>query len=162
VGVLIGLLILAQPLQCMLFNRTLGEEVVEKAEQSDVCFRHASLSLCSHVCINSGYAALSRDGKHLLVSNLKDGVDEYQFPSMEKVQTFTHPIETNCILQTRSLPSCDLIITGGDDGFARVFNRITGQLVSEIHHGGRRVPFNYLIMGLRLTCCSSWPAHTGC
>jgi hypothetical protein len=86
---------------------------------------------------NSGYASLNHDGKLLLVSNLKDGIDEFQFPSLEKVQTFTHPIERNCILQTRSLPSGNLIVTGGDNGFARVFNRISGQLVSEIHHGGR-------------------------
>ncbi|KAH9009205.1 hypothetical protein EDB83DRAFT_2179998, partial [Lactarius deliciosus] len=75
------------------------------------------------------------DGKLLLVSNLKDGIDEYRFPSMEKVQTFTHPIEKNCILQTKVLPLWNLIVAGGDDGFARVFNRISGQLVCEIHHG---------------------------
>ena len=87
-------------------------------------------------CIDSGYAALNHDGKLLLVSNLKDGIDEYQFPSMERIQTFTHPIQINCILQTRSLPSGNLIVTGVDDGFVRVFNRISGQLVSELHHGG--------------------------
>jgi len=84
----------------------------------------------------SGYAHPSHDSKLLLISNLKDGVDEYQFPTMEKTQTFSHPIETNCILHTRILPSRNLIVTGGDNGFARVFNRINGQLVSEIHHGG--------------------------
>lgn len=89
--------------------------------------------------IDSGHAALSCDSKLLLVSNLEDGIDEYQFPSMKKVRTYTHPIETNCILQTRSLPSWNLIVAGGDNGFARVFNRISGQLVSEIHHGGKRV-----------------------
>ncbi|KAH8977098.1 WD40-repeat-containing domain protein [Lactarius hatsudake] len=82
-----------------------------------------------------GYAAPNHDGKLLLVSNLKGGIDEYQFPSMERVQTFTFPTEINCILQTKSLPQGNLIVIGGDDGFARVFNRISGQLVSEIHHG---------------------------
>ncbi|KAI9439155.1 WD40-repeat-containing domain protein [Lactarius indigo] len=88
--------------------------------------------LDTHEC---GYATPNHDSKLLLVSNLKDGIDEYQFPSMEKVQTFTHPIEKNCILQTKTLPLWNLIVAGGDDGFARVFNRISGQLVSEIHHG---------------------------
>lgn len=85
---------------------------------------------------NSGYAAPNHDGSLLLVSNLVDGIDEYKFPSLEKVQTFNHPIEVNCILQTRTLPLWNLVIAGGDSGFARVFNRISGQLVSEIHHGG--------------------------
>ena len=112
--------------------------------------------LHSVLTYNSGYASLNYDGKLLLVSNLKDGIDEFQFPSLEKVQTFTHPIEKNCILQTRSLPSGNLIVTGGDNGFARVFNRISGQLVSEIHHGGRHVPFDHPVMTVRLTCRSSW------
>ncbi len=126
----------AQLVQRMLFYRPLGEEVVEKAEQLNVWF----LSLFARtqailIYMHSGYASLNHDGKLLLISNLKDGIDEYQFLSMEKVQTFTHPIDTNCILQTRSLPSRNLIVAGGDNGFARVFNRISGQLVSEIHHG---------------------------
>ncbi len=75
--------------------------------------------------------------EYLLVSNLKDGIDEYQFPSLEKVQTFSHPIERNCILQTRTLLAWNLVVIGGDNGFARVFNRISGQLVSEVHHGGK-------------------------
>jgi WD40 repeat protein len=93
---------------------------------------------------NSGYAAPNHDGKLLLVSNLKDGIDEYQFPSMERVQTFTFPTEVNCILQTKSLPQGNLIVVGGDDGFARVFNRISGQLVSEIHHRGKHPAYLHL------------------
>lgn len=112
--------------------------------------------------MSSGYATLNHDGKLLLVSNLKDGIDEYHFPSMEKVQTFSHPIETNCIIQSRSLPSWNLIVTGGDGGFARVFNRISGQLVAEIHHGGKDVLSDYLVMDVHLRCCSSWRAYTGC
>lgn len=94
--------------------------------------------------IDSGYASLNKDGKFLMVSNLKDGVDEYQFPSLEKVQSFKHPIATNCILQTKPLPSWNLIVTGGDNGFARVFNRISGQLVAEIRHGGSVPPLTFL------------------
>ena len=77
---------------------------------------------------------------------------------MEKVQTFAHPIETNCILQTKMLSSCNLIVTGGDDGFARVFNRISGQLVSEIHHGGRHLALiacdMHIVDGLQMVASS--------
>ena len=134
--------------------------MVEKAQQSDVWSHTAfTFALCS--CINSGYASLNRDGKLLLVSNLKDGVDKYLFPNMEKVQTFTHPIDTNCILQTRALPSWNLIVVGGDDGFARVFNRISGQLVSEIHHGGKYISFNGPMDSL-IGSSSPWSARTSC
>jgi len=104
--------------------------VVEKVEYSMCDFHYlSSVSVLTH---KRGYAIPNHNGKLLLVSNLKDGIDEYRFPSMEKVQTFVHPIETNCIIQTRTLPSWNLIVTGGDDGFTRVFNRISGQLISEI------------------------------
>ena len=110
--------------------------------------------------MHSGYASLNRNGKLLLVSNLKDGIDKYQFPSMEKVQTFTHPIDTNCILQTRSLSSWNLIVAGGDNGFTHVFNRISGQLVGKIHHGSMsRCKVNSAV---QLTCPSLWPAYASC
>lgn len=120
--------------------------MVQKAEQPDVWFSlPVGFVTSSH--IGSGYASLNKDGKFLMVSNLKDGVDEYQFPSLEKVQSFKHPIVTNCILQTKPLPSWNLVVTGGDNGFARVFNRISGQLVAEIRHGGSVSPLTISING---------------
>jgi hypothetical protein len=57
--------------------------LVEKAAQSDVRFHSlADITLFSR--IHSGYTSLNRDNKLLLVSNLRDGIDEYQFPSFGK------------------------------------------------------------------------------
>jgi len=110
--------------------------------------------------MHSGYASLNRDGKLLLISNLKDGIDEYQFPSMEIVQTFTHPIDTNFILRTRLLLSRNLIVAGSDNGFTCVFNRISGQLVSKIPHGS--MSQCKVDSAVLLTCPSLWPACTSC
>ena len=150
-----------QLLQHMLFHWPLGEEVVEKTQQSDVWFHTVTaFVLCSR--IDSSYASLNGcSGKLLLISNLKDGIDKYRFPSMEKVQTFTHPIDTNCILQTRLLPSWNLIVAGGNDGFAQVFNQISGQLVTEIRHGGKHVPFKGP-MSMVIMSSSLWSACTSC
>jgi len=125
------------------------------------CRSHIAFTFALCSCINSSYASLNRDGKLLLVSNLKDGVNEYLFPNMEKVQTFTHPIDTNCILQTRALPSWNLIVVGGDNGFAWVFNRISSQLVSKIHHGGKYISFNGPMDSL-IVSSSPWSACTSC
>lgn len=93
---------------------------------------------------NSGFATPSDEGEHLFVSNLRDGIDEYRFPGMHKVQTFAQPIENkNRVIHVRKLPSLNLIVTGGDDGFARVFHRANGQLVSKICHG-RKEPFIFI------------------
>ena len=67
---------------------------------------------------NGGFVAPNHDGRFLLISNLINGMDNYKFPSLKKIQTFIHPIEVNCILQMRTLLSGNLIVAGGDSGFA--------------------------------------------
>ncbi|KLO05670.1 WD40 repeat-like protein, partial [Schizopora paradoxa] len=82
-----------------------------------------------------GHAYLcSADGTFLYVSNLLDGVDQYRFPNMEKVQSFTHPISVNLPLQVACAARGQWIVCGGDSGFARVFNRRTGQVLQILDH----------------------------
>ena len=108
----------------------------------------------------SGYAAPDHDQKLVLVSNPKYGINEYWFPSMEKVLMFTHLIETLCIHQTRMPPSCNLIITGSDNGFTWVS---TGLVVNWLARFITEVGMStYNNLWWLLTGCSSWPSHTGC
>lgn len=79
----------------------------------------------------------SADGLYLFVTNLIDGVDQYRFPSLEKVQSFPHAIETNHPLQVSTVNQGALIVCGGDNGFARVYDRRTGQLVQRLQHDKR-------------------------
>lgn len=84
-----------------------------------------------------GHAALRKlDETFLFVSNLHDGVDEYRFPSIEKVSKFVHPICDNMPLQVVCTTDGRFVICGGDKGFSRVFNRNTGQLVQVLQHSG--------------------------
>ncbi|KAI0258344.1 hypothetical protein BC834DRAFT_835790 [Gloeopeniophorella convolvens] len=79
---------------------------------------------------------MSNDCKRVLVTNLLSGIDDYDFPTMERSRTLYHPFKSNHILQTAVLPDVDLVVAGGDNGEARVFNRTSGQLVSSIGHAG--------------------------
>jgi hypothetical protein len=82
----------------------------------------------------SGNAVLCADSKYIFVSNLVNGVDQYTFPSLERVQTFSHHIENNYPLQVATLQQATFVVIGGDSGFARVFERRNGQLFSQLKH----------------------------
>ncbi len=70
----------------------------------------------------------------MFVSNLVNGVDQYRFPSLEKIQSFPHAIDTNYPLQVSTVARGSLVVCGGDNGFARVFDRRTGQLIQRLEH----------------------------
>ncbi len=75
-----------------------------------------------------GHASLCKSSEaFLLVTNLRDGVNQYRFLSLEKINTFVHQITFNLHLQVE-------FTGGGDRGFARVFHRCTGELVQLLDH----------------------------
>ncbi len=87
------------------------------------------------IYLKSGNAFLcSEDGLYLFVTNLVNGIDQYRFPSLEKVQSFPHVIENNHPLQISTIAKGSLIVCGGDNGFARMFSRRTGQLIQRLEH----------------------------
>ncbi|KAG1843218.1 WD40-repeat-containing domain protein [Suillus tomentosus] len=77
------------------------------------------------------------EGNFLLVSNLKDGVDKYFVPSLQRVQSYSHVILRNVPLQISVARQAGLIFIGGDDGFARIFHYSTGAYRGQLEHGNR-------------------------
>ncbi|KAG2151554.1 WD40-repeat-containing domain protein, partial [Suillus bovinus] len=66
------------------------------------------------------------EGNFLLVSNLKDRVDKYAIPTLQRVQSYNHVILCNVPLQISVACEAGLVFVGGDDGFACIFNYNTG------------------------------------
>lgn len=89
---------------------------------------------CSHIFDSGNSFLCSDDGLYIFVSNLINGIDQYRFPSLEKIQSFLHVIENNYPLQVSSAAKGSLVVCGGDNGFARVFDRRTGQLIQRLEH----------------------------
>lgn len=89
----------------------------------------------SCIDIRSGNAVLCPDSKYLFVSNLVNGVDQYTFPTLERVQTFHHNIVDNYPLQVATLQQAAFVVVGGDNGFVRVFECRNGQLFAKLKHG---------------------------
>ncbi|EIW74268.1 WD40 repeat-like protein [Coniophora puteana RWD-64-598 SS2] len=81
-----------------------------------------------------GDTCLSDSGGFLFVSNLTNGVDKYALPTMERVDSFPHPIIRNAILQVAFAPAANLLVVGGDDGFLRVFDHRTGKIMHHVEH----------------------------
>lgn len=80
-----------------------------------------------------GHAIL--DGQSLFISNLINGVDLYAIPNMERHQTFPHAILHNVPLQIAVTHEGQWMVLGGDNGFARVYDRWTGQFLHRLDHG---------------------------
>jgi WD40 repeat protein len=118
-------------LQCLLYDRPLGKEMVEGDSHPHV--KTAFLSLCLLINFISGYARLQL--RTLLVSNLVSGIDQYCLPSLERRHTFSHPVLRNVPLQVAFARGGDWILAGGDDGYARVFDSRTGQFLGRLDHG---------------------------
>ncbi|KAG2049755.1 WD40 repeat-like protein [Suillus hirtellus] len=104
-----------------------------------------------------GNTALDRN--FLLVSNLKDGVDKYAVPTFQCVQSYTHVILDNIPLQISVASQSGLIVVGGDDemnpynGFARIFDYISGVYRGQLAHGNR---------GDQITPITSHEGRSGC
>jgi hypothetical protein len=83
----------------------------------------------------SGNTVLCPDSKYIFVTNLVTGVDQYTFPTLERVNTFRHNIVHNYPLQVATLQQAAFIVVGGDNGFAHVFEHQNGQLFAQLKHG---------------------------
>lgn len=71
------------------------------------------------------------------MSNLKDGVDKYAVPTFQRVQSYTHVILDNVPLQISVARQSGLIVVGGDDGFAQIFDYISGVYRGQLAHGNQ-------------------------
>jgi hypothetical protein len=100
-----------------------------------------------------GNATLSPDSKYLFVTNLVDGIDQYSFPTLERVQKFAHPIVKNVPLQVAIIQNASFVVSGGDDGTARIFERRNGQLLTRLQHGED----NQLVQTVAVRCRSLFP-----
>ncbi|KAI0953792.1 hypothetical protein AcV7_007220 [Taiwanofungus camphoratus] len=81
----------------------------------------------------TGWATLAADQNMVFISNLCDGMDQYRFPSMECICSFLYAIQCNYPMQVAV--DATRMVCGGDDGFARVFDRENGQFLKSLMHG---------------------------
>ncbi|RXW18042.1 hypothetical protein EST38_g7819 [Candolleomyces aberdarensis] len=83
-----------------------------------------------------GYASVGSD-KHLVVTNLFDGVDVYSLPPRVPVEHYTHPILQNRPLQVSPI-SGSMVVIGSEDGHVVIWNWHTKEK-AEITHANLQV-----------------------
>lgn len=84
---------------------------------------------------DSGYCIAGGDGRSLIVTNLKDGVDIYSLPPGQPLRAFKHNIARNVPLTVSSALGGSIIVVGSDDGHARVYDPHLGIMVCVLQHG---------------------------
>jgi len=88
---------------------------------------------CTH-SLCSGHATL--DGHQLLLSNLVNGLDIYAIPTLLRTRSFPHTIHCNVVLKVAFVRFMNWVVSGGDDGFGRLYDSRTGQFLQSLEHGG--------------------------
>jgi WD40 repeat protein len=54
---------------------------------------------------------------------------------MDLGRSYAHPIINNVPLQVAHIHEKDWVVSGGDDGFVRIFDCRTGQFLDRLDHG---------------------------
>jgi WD40 repeat protein len=70
----------------------------------------------------------------LAIANLHDGVDLYSIPNMQLIKTYSHGNTNNAIFKV-SFVDTNWLVSGGQDGFARLFDVQSGQFLQKMEHG---------------------------
>ena len=105
-------------------------EVVKAAPYPHVSFG----GLNSIPSVKQHYRAYSDlHENHLAVTNLHDGVDLYSVPSMQLIKTYSHDYAGVAIFKV-SFVDQSWLVSGGQHGFAHVYDIYTGQLVQKLEH----------------------------
>src|SRR5882724_7704838 len=79
----------------------------------------------------SAYSDLNEN--YLAVTNLHDGVDLYSLPSMQLIRTYSHGNANTAIFKV-SFVNKGWLVSGGQDGFARMYDVRSGQLLQKLKH----------------------------
>jgi WD40 repeat protein len=69
----------------------------------------------------------------LAVANLHDGVDLYNIPNMQLIKSYPHG-NINSVIFKVSFIDSDWLISGGQDGSARLYDVQSGQFLEKLDH----------------------------
>lgn len=114
-------------------------------ENKDVKYYLSRLPTLYLICSSRGYTCLSEDRCHLLVSNLHDGVDLYDFAvastGLHLSRSYQHAIRVNVPIQVASVMDGTWVVTGSDEGTVRIFDQRSGELLHCLHHDDCESPY---------------------
>lgn len=92
----------------------------------------------SSLICSSGYSAVSPDEKHLVVSNLFDGLDWYSITEHKLNHSVPCPInlQNNIPVPVLFGDNGRVIIVGGSSGNARILDSMTAESIQTLPHDG--------------------------
>jgi len=102
---------------------------------------------------------MAADNHLLIVTNLVNGINIYSLPPGQPLRSFTHRIHLNVPLLVSSALQGSLIVVGGDNGSARVYDSCIGLLTVLPHGPGISIHFRPI---LQLIPVTSWNTGADC
>ena len=108
----------------------MGIEVVKTAT-----YLHVHFHVLNPVPVTQqNYSAHSDlNENYLAVTNLHNGVDLYSVPNMQLIKTYLHGNANTPIFKV-SFVNKGWLVSGGQDGFARMYDVRSAQLVKKLEH----------------------------
>ncbi|KAJ3554955.1 hypothetical protein NM688_g2835 [Phlebia brevispora] len=91
-----------------------------------------SLHSCNNAQTRIGHAAVSPDERHLLVSNLVDGIDLYALPAVTPIRTIKQNLGVNSIFHVGFISGTSLAYCGGDRGCVNIIDITTGFTIDTV------------------------------
>jgi WD40 repeat protein len=93
-----------------------------------------------HLC--RAHTVLSSDGSTVYATNLDTGVEKYQLADMTR--TLSMPYKVSGRVDTQlALANADCwLVTGGEEGRARLWNTSTGQMIATLKHPSKTIAIN--------------------
>lgn len=92
------------------------------------------LKLSRQIPTRIGCTYFCADSQQVFVSNLENGIDQYDFPHLNRQRTFKHAIVKNYILQIAAAGEGSWLISGGDSRFCCLFDRWNSELIAQLDH----------------------------
>ena len=86
-----------------------------------------------HVTNGQSSAHADLNENFMAVTNLDDGVDLYSVPTMQLIKTYLHGNVNNAIFKV-SFVDNNWLVSGGQDGFARLYDWRSGQFLQRLDH----------------------------
>jgi WD40 repeat protein len=103
------------------------------------CQYYVKCSLYDAYHLDSAHTVLSSDGNTVYATNLDTGVEKYQLADMTRSLSMPYKVSGRIDTQLALANGDQWLVTGGEEGKARLWNTSTGQVIATLRHPSKNM-----------------------